>query len=76
MARQNCWSENDKKGLQQGTHLAHLKHISLFVFQRDDPQQNGVKLLTPVSSLVFNALSDGTIHFAMYGSSLNHNLIG
>ena len=22
---------------------------SLFVFQRDDPQQNGVKLLTPVS---------------------------
>ena len=48
----------------------------LFVFQRDDPQQNGVKLLTPVSSLVFNALSDGTIHFALYGSSLNHNLIG
>ena len=33
-------------------------------------------LLTPVSDLVFNALSDGTIHFALYGSSLNHNLIG
>ena len=49
---------------------------SLFVFLRDDPQQNGVKLLTPVSDLVFNALSDGTIHFALYGSSLNHNLIG
>ena len=49
---------------------------ALFVFQRDDPQQNGVKLLTPVSDLVFNALSDGTIHFALYGSSLNHNLIG
>ena len=45
-------------------------------FQRDDPQQNGVKLLTPVSDSVFNALSNGTIHFAMYGSSLNHNLIG
>ena len=51
-------------------------HCTLFVFQRDDPQQNGVKLLTPVSDLVFNALSDGTIHFALYGSSLNHNLIG
>ena len=50
--------------------------MTLFVFQRDDPQQNGVKLLTPVSDLVFNALSDGTIHFALYGSSLNHNLIG
>ena len=50
--------------------------VSLFVFLRDDPQQNGVKLLTPFSNLVFNALSDGTIHFALYGSSLNHNLIG
>ena len=49
---------------------------TLFVFQSDDPQQNGVKLLTPVSSLVFIALSDGTIHFALYGSSHNHNLIG
>ena len=49
---------------------------SLFVFLRDDPQQNGVKLLTPVSDLVFYALSDGAIHFALYGSSLNHNLIG
>ena len=49
---------------------------ALFVFQRDHPQQNGVKLLTPVSDLVFDALSDGTIRFALYGSSLNHNLIG
>ena len=49
---------------------------SLFVFQRDDPQQNGVKLLTPVSDLVFDALSDGTIHFSLYSNrSLNHNLI-
>ena len=49
---------------------------SLFVFLGDDPQQNGVNLLTPVSDSVFNALSNGTIHFALYGSSLNHNLIG
>ena len=49
---------------------------SLFVFLRDDPQQNGVKLSTPVSDLVFNALSDGTIHFAPHGSLLNRNLIG
>ena len=48
----------------------------LFVFLRDDPQQNCVKLSTPVSDLVFKALSDDTIHFALYGSSLNHNLIG
>ena len=27
MAIWNCRSENDKKGLKQGTHLAHLKHI-------------------------------------------------
>ena len=49
---------------------------ALFVFLRDDPKQNGVKLLTPVFDLVFNDLSDGTIHFALYGSSLNHILIG
>ena len=49
---------------------------ALFVFQRDDPQQNGGKLLTPVSDSVFNALSDGTIHFAPYGSLNNHHLIG
>ena len=42
----------------------------MFVFQTDDPQQNGVKLLTPVSDLVFNALSDGTIHFALYGKAM------
>ena len=38
------------------------------VFQKDDRPQNGVKLLTPVYDLVFNALSDGTKHFALYGS--------
>ena len=58
------------------TEMGNVNDQTLFVFQRDDPRQNGVKLLTPVSDLVFNALSDGTIHFALYGSSLNHNLIG
>ena len=52
------------------------KLVPLFVFLSDDPQQNGVKLLTPVSDLVFDALSDGTIHFYLYGRSLDHNLIG
>ena len=51
-------------------------HNSLFVFLRDDPQQIGVKLLTSVSDLVFDALSDGTFHFALYGSSLGHAVIG
>ena len=61
---------------QDVKYSVEVRKTSLFVFLRDDPQQNGVKLLTPVSNLVFNALSDGTIHFALYGSSLNHNLIG
>ena len=56
--------------------LFFLDVYSLFVFLRDDPQQYGVSLLTPVSDLVVNALSDGTIHFALYGSLLDNNLIG
>ena len=36
--------------------LCSSLHVSLFLFLRDDPQQNDVKLLTPVSDLVFNAL--------------------
>ena len=68
---------NFKMTFELNSHRASVCGLisSLFVFQRDDPQKNGVKLLTPVSDLVFNALSDGTIHFALYGSSLNHNLI-
>ena len=31
-----------------------------------------MKLLTPVSDIGLNALSDGNIHFALYGSSFNH----
>ena len=56
--------------------VIYAKPPSRFVFLRDNPQQNGVSLLTPVSDSVFIALSDGTIHFAPHGSSLNHNLIG
>ena len=56
-------------GSQEIKHQGGL--YSLFIFLRDDPEQNGVKLLTPV----IDALSDGTIHFALYGSSLNQNLI-
>ena len=53
-------------GSQEIKHQGGL--YSLFIFLRDDPEQNGVKLLTPVYDLVFNALSDGTKHFALYGS--------
>ena len=53
-----------------------LDSVALFVFLTDDPQQNGMLLLTPVSEPVFNALSDRTNHFAPYGSLNNHHLIG
>ena len=46
------------------------------VFPRENPQQNGMLLLTPVSDSVFIALSDGTIHFSPHGNALNHDLIG
>ena len=49
---------------------------SLFVFSIDDPKQNAGSLLTPVSSTVFDALSHGTLDFALHGSYLNHSLIG
>ena len=35
-----------------------------------------MRLLTPVSEPVLNVLSDGTNHFAPYGSLNNHHLIG
>ena len=37
--------------------------MSLFVFARGNPQQNGASILTPVFDSVFMALSDGTIPF-------------
>ena len=48
---------------------------SLFVFSIDAPKQNATSLLTPVSSIVFYALSSGTLGFALHGSSVNHYLI-
>ena len=49
---------------------------SLFVFSIDDPKQNATSLLTPFSKIVFDALSRGTLGFALHGSSVNHFLIG
>ena len=48
----------------------------LFVFLIDGPKQNATSLLTPVSNIVFYALSSGTLGFALHGSSVNHFLIG
>ena len=41
----------------------------LFIFKKMTLKK-GVQLLTP--DLVANALSDGAIHFALYGNLLNH----
>ena len=51
-------------------------YVSLFVFSIDGPKQNAGSLLTPVSNIVFYALSSGTLGFALHGSSVNHFLIG
>ena len=53
---------NPKFALGPNSFLFGLIICPLFVFLKDDPQQNGVKLLTPDPDSVFNALSDGTIH--------------
>ena len=44
----------------------------LFVFSIDDPKQNATSILTPLSNIVFYALSSGTLSFALHGSSVNH----
>ena len=46
--------------------------LPLFIFSIDGPKQNAGSLLTPVSNIVFYALSSG----ALYGRFLNHFLIG
>ena len=46
--------------------------VSLFVFSIDGPKQNAGSLLTPVPSIVFYALSSGTLGFALHGSFNNH----
>ena len=46
--------------------------ITLFVFSIDDPKQNATSLLTPVSDIVFYALSSGALGFALNGSFSKH----
>ena len=48
------------------------RNVSLFVFSIDGPKQNATSLLTPVSDIVFYALSSGTLGFALHGSFNNH----
>ena len=50
--------------------------VPLFVFSLSDPKQNARSLLKPVSGTVFHALSNGSLGFALHGSTLNHFLIG
>ena len=44
---------------------------SLFVFSINGPEQNARSLLTPVSDPAFYALSHGSKHFLLHGSSNN-----
>ena len=44
---------------------------SLFVFSVNGPKQNARSLLTPVSDPTFYALSHGSKHFLLHGSSNN-----
>ena len=46
---------------------------SLFVFLIGSHEQNGVKLLTPVSDSIFIALSGDTFLFSLHGSFKNHH---
>ena len=50
--------------------------LPLFVFLLVGPKQNAGSLLTPVSDTILDALSHGTLGFALHGSYLNHFLIG
>ena len=49
---------------------------ALFVFLMVGPKLNAGSLLTPVSDTIFDALSHGTLGFALHGSYLNQFLIG
>ena len=59
-----------------GLHVGHLlleAHVlrALFVFSINGPKQNARSLLTPVSDPTFYALSHGSKHFLLHGSSNN-----
>ena len=45
--------------------------LTLFVFSINGPKQNARSLLTPVSDPTFYALSHGSKHFLLHGSSNN-----
>ena len=47
------------------------QHCSLFVFSINGPKQNARSLLTAVSDPAFYALSHGSKHFVLHGSSNN-----
>ena len=76
----NTQSEGKKlklvKKAQHSTIIDHVylfkERIPLFVFSIDGPKQNATSLLTPVSNIVFYALSSGTLGFALHGSFNNH----
>ena len=56
--------------------MFYSTHRTLFVFLMVGPKQNAGSLLKPVSETIFDALSHGTLSFALHGSYLNHFLIG
>ena len=60
-------------GVHRAEHGPTSQGKSLFVFLIDDPKQNAISLLTPVSNTVFHALSRGTLRFAFHGSFKNHS---
>ena len=71
------WTFDKKTSVQFATEADPIYMTRpLFVFSIDDPKQNATSLLTPVSDIVFYALSSGTLGFALHGSSVNHFLIG
>ena len=63
---------------QSMSYSSHVWDLSMLVFQIDVhcPSTKWHVKMTPVSEPVFNALLDGTIHFAPNGSLNNHHLIG
>ena len=52
--------------------ITKQKREPLFVFSINGPKQNARSLLTPVSDPAFYALSHGSKHFLLHGSSNNH----
>ena len=51
--------------------MISITYVSLFVFPINGPKQNARSLLTAVSDPAFYALSHGSKHFVLHGSSNN-----